>query len=129
MSDGGMKVIVHTQELASSDKGELMNLHKKIGWFVFSVTGIEEADIPEGPVEFEGQKTDSERLRNVLFRLHETQGGKPEDFESYRVKIMEKLINNYKSKLDDLEMSLNTAKSSATSTRILICCPDIMKTL
>lgn len=101
VSDGGVKLIVHTQELQPQDKAELMNLHNKIGWFVFSDTGISEEDIPDEPVEFEGQKTLSERLRNVLFRLHEKQGGKPEDFEAYRIGIMERLINKYKAKLDD----------------------------
>jgi len=101
-SDGGMKLVVHTQELASENKAELMSLHNKIGWFVFSESGISEQDIPDEPIEFDGQKTYSERLRNVLFRLHEKQGGKPEDFESYRARIMEALINRYKSKLDDL---------------------------
>ena len=102
-SDGGLKLIVHTQELVPSDKAEVMNLHEKFGWFVFSESLIKEEDIPDEAIEFDGQKTLSERLRNVLFRLHEKQGGKPEDFESYRHKIMEKLINNYKSKLDELE--------------------------
>ncbi len=101
-SDGGMKLTIHTQELVPSDKAELMNLHNKLGWLVFSETGISEEDIPTEPIEFDGQKTPSERLRNVLFRLHEKQGGKPEDFEAYRLRIMEKLINSYKSKLDDL---------------------------
>lgn len=101
-SDGGIKLAVVTQELAPEDKAELMTLHNKMGWFVFSDTGIREEDIPDEPIEFEGQKTPSERLRNVLFRLHEKQGGKPEDFEAYRLRIMEQLINRYKSKLDDL---------------------------
>src|SRR5256885_1798359 len=86
MSDGGMKVVINTQELPSQDKAELMELHNKLGWFVFSTTGIKEEDIPDEPIEFDGQKTYSERLRNVLFRLHEKQGGKPEDFESYRAR-------------------------------------------
>ena len=103
MSDGGMKIVVNTQELQAEDKAELMNLHNKLGHFVFSITGIKEEDIPNEPVEFEGQKTLSERLRNVLFRLHEKQGGKPEDFEAYRARVMERLINTYKSKLDDFE--------------------------
>jgi hypothetical protein len=79
-----------------------MQWHNKFGWVVFSPTDtISDEDIPDEPIEFEGQKTLSERLRNVLFRLHEAQGGKPEDFEAYRVKIMESLINKYKSKLAD----------------------------
>ncbi len=102
-SDRGLKLTVHTQELNSENKSEVMQLHNKIGWFLFSETDIEETDIPDEPIEFEGQKTLSERLRNVLFRLHEKQGGKPEDFESYRVRIMEKLISNYKAKIDDYE--------------------------
>lgn len=103
MTDGGMKLVVNTQELVPQDKAELMGLHQQFGWMVFSVTHIKEEDIPDEPIEFDGQRTLSERLRNVLFRLHEKQGGKPEDFESYRHKIMEKLINTYKNKLDELE--------------------------
>jgi hypothetical protein len=103
-SDGGMKLAIHTNELDAQTKAELMNWHNKFGWLVFSPTeGIAEEDIPDEPIEFEGQKTLSERLRNVLFRLHEAQGGKPEDFESYRVKIMERLINSYKSRLADYD--------------------------
>jgi len=103
MTDGGMKVVVHTQELQPADKAELMDLHNKIGHFVFSVTGITQEDIPTEAVEFEGQKSLSERLHNVLFRLHEKQGGKPEDFPTYRARVMEKLIATYKAKLDDFE--------------------------
>ena len=103
MEDGGLKITVKTQELVSSDKAEVMELHNKVGYFVFSVTGIKEEDIPDEPIEFEGQKTLSERLRNVLFRLHEKQNGKPGDFESYRQKVMTRLIDHYKAKLDDFE--------------------------
>jgi hypothetical protein len=103
-SDKCLKLIVHTtQELKSSDEAEVFQMKQKIGWFVFSDVDITEDDIPDETIEFEGQKTLSERLRNVLFRLHEKQNGKPEDFESYRVRIMEKLINSYKAKLDDLD--------------------------
>lgn len=101
-SDGGLKLVVHTQEIVPSDKAEVMNLHSKIGWFVFSETNIEPIDIPDEPVEFDGQKSLSERLRNTLFRLYEAQGGKPEDFEAYRSRIMERLISTYKDKIADL---------------------------
>ena len=101
-SDGGIKLTAHTNELKPDQKAELMEYHNQFGWLVFSPTeNISEQDIPDEPIEFENQKTYSERLRNVLFRLHEKQGGKPEDFESYRAKVMEKLINHYKDKLDE----------------------------
>ena len=103
-SDKCLKLIVHTtQELSPSDEAEVFQMKQKIGWLVFSDVNIEETDIPDEPIEFEGQKTLSERLRNVLFRLHEKQSGKPDDFEAYRSRVMEKLINHYKAKLDDLE--------------------------
>jgi hypothetical protein len=98
-SDKCLKLIVHTtQELAPSSEAEVFQMKQKIGWFVFSDVSIEESDIPDEPIEFEGQKTLSERLRNVLFRLHEKQASKPEEFEFYRQRIMEKLINSYKAK-------------------------------
>src|SRR5687768_11318369 len=88
-SDGGRKLVIHTNELEAITKAELMNWHNKLGWLVLSPTdAVAEEDIPEEQIEFEGQKPLSERLRNVLFQLHEAQGGKPEDFEGFRVKIM-----------------------------------------
>lgn len=100
-ADKCLKLIIHTtQELDPADEAEIFQLKQKIGWMVFSVTDIKETDIPDEPVEFEGQKTPSERLRNVLFLLHQSQGGKPEDFEAYRIKYMERLISNLKEKLN-----------------------------
>jgi hypothetical protein len=104
MSDGGMKVVLNTNEMTAAEKAELMEQHNKFGWMVFAPTAdISEQDIPDEPIEFEGHKTYSEQLRNVLFRLHEAQGGKPEEFESYRSKVMTKLINGYKAKIDDFK--------------------------
>ncbi len=80
-----------------------MQLHNKVGWFVFSDVDIQASDIPDEPIEFEGQKTPSKQLHDVLFRLHEKQGGKPEDFESYRRRIMTKLVNHYKAMLDEID--------------------------
>jgi len=103
-ADGGMKLTLHTNELKPAEKSELLGYHNKFGWMVFSPTEtIEEKDIPTEKIEFEGQKSLSERLYNVLFRVHEAQGGKPEEFPSYRSKIMESLISRYKSKIDDFQ--------------------------
>jgi hypothetical protein len=48
MSDGGLKLIVHTQELVPSDEAEVMHLRNKIGWFLFTPSGgeISVEDIP-----------------------------------------------------------------------------------
>lgn len=104
MSDGGIKLTVHTQELVPSDKAELMALHNSIGHFVFAPQdqAITESDIPDEQIEFNNQKTPSERLRNVLYILHEKQKGRPEEFEAFRVKYMERLINKTKERIDDI---------------------------
>jgi len=102
-SDGGLKLTIHTQELLPTHKAEVMELHNKIGWFLFSETNIEASDIPDEPIEFEGQKTLSERLRNALYVLHEKQGGKSEDYEAFRNKYMERLLTSIKNKISEID--------------------------
>jgi hypothetical protein len=80
-----------------------MNLHNTIGWFVFSVTDIQASDIPDDPVEFEGEKSPSQSLRDTLFVYHQKQGGKTEDFTSYWRKYVEQQKNKIKNKIDELE--------------------------
>lgn len=98
-----LSLIVHTNELSSASKAEVMNYHQQFGWMVFAETPIQESDIPTEPLEFENQKTLSERLRNVLYVLHEKRGGKPEDFEDFRKKYMEKIIANIKTKISEMD--------------------------
>jgi hypothetical protein len=86
MADGSIRLVVDTQELKASDKAELMGLHQKIGWLVFSETRIQKADIPTESIEFQNQKSLSERLRNTLWVLHQKKNGQPEDFETFRQK-------------------------------------------
>jgi hypothetical protein len=107
LKDHGLKFSVWTQELASKDKLTLLDNERKAGWFLFSPTGeIKTDDIPLEPIEFEGQKTLSERLRNVLWVLHEKRAGKPEDFETFRQKYMESIISQIKEKISKYD-SLN----------------------
>lgn len=103
MSDGGLKLIVHTQELVASDKAEVMNLHEKFGWMVFSESLIKEEDIPDEPIEFDGQKSPSQSLRNTLYVYFERQGGKSEDFPMYWHKYCEQKKNEIKRKLDEIQ--------------------------
>jgi hypothetical protein len=103
MSDGGIRLQVDTQELTPEDKAEMMNLHNKLGYFVFSENVIQEQDIPNEPIEFMNQKSLSERLRNLLWVLHEKRGGKPEDFEVFRHKYMEAVMAKIKEKISELD--------------------------
>lgn len=105
MADGGMRVQVDTNEVTPEVAAALMGLHKQFGMFIFAPEGkkVEEQDlvIPEEQKEFPNQKSLSERLRNVLFVLHEKRGGNKEKFEDFRRKYMEKIIEQVKQKIDE----------------------------
>jgi len=101
MSDGGLRLYVDTQELNPGDKGLIMGLHKKIGWFLFSETEIdkeETLDLPDVKIE-KGQKSDSQRLRAVLYLLWEKQG-KVGVFDDYYKRYMNRAIEVLKEKLN-----------------------------
>lgn len=103
LPDRSLRLWVATQEIPPSEEAKIFRLRNTLGWFAFSITEVKDDDVPVDPIEFPGQKSLSERLRNVLFVLHEKQGGKPEDFEAYRHKIMESLIRNYKAKISEFD--------------------------
>jgi hypothetical protein len=100
MSDGGLKLVIFTQELDPTDKAEVMNLYNKQGWFVFSDTGITEVDIPTEQVEYQGEKTPGQRLRGVLYRLWEQDHAGFKDYETFYRSRMERLIEQIKEKLN-----------------------------
>ena len=54
--------------------------------------------MPEITLE-ENEKSPSVRLRNSLFVLHTQQSGKPEDFDSFYKRNMERFIQAVKDKL------------------------------
>lgn len=104
LSDGGIRVQCDTQEVSPESAANLMSLNRQYGMFAFAPedTPIEEQDldIPEEQKEFKTQKSLSERLRNVIYRLWEKKGSQG-DFEDYRRKYMERLIDLTKQKIDE----------------------------
>lgn len=104
MADGGIRIVIDTQEL--EDSQELVKLFRlkkgSIGWFLFKSSQIKQGDIPDAdvePDEEDGKKSQSKRLYNVLFVYwKEVKGGKG-DFQAFYRSIMEQLIDNYKAKL------------------------------
>jgi hypothetical protein len=73
MADGGLRLFVDTQEIGPGDKGLVMELHKKIGWFLFAEQELKQEDILDLPeIQLEaGEKPLSQTMRGVLFRLWE----------------------------------------------------------
>lgn len=93
-------------ELPPEDMAKLFSLEQKEGWFLFKENKITEEDIPLEPIHVsKTEKTPSERLRGVLYRIWEQEYPTPEQ----RIKFtslahynneMEKLIEHYKTKLN-----------------------------
>lgn len=101
MADGGLRLYVDTQELNGEDKGLIMGLHKKIGWFVFSETQINREDILDLPdVKLDkGQKSESQRQRAVLFLIWEKKG-KNGSFDTFYKNYMDRHIDKLKEELN-----------------------------
>ena len=93
-------------ELPPEEMAKLFALEQKEGWFLFKENEITKDDIPLEPVPVtKTEKTPSERLRGVLYRIWEQQY----PTEEQRIKFtsfahynneMEKLIEHYKTKLN-----------------------------
>lgn len=101
MNDGGLRLYVDTQELMPQDKGLVMEMHRKIGAFVFAEQSIQEEDLVELPKFHleEGEKSHGARLRSALFVLWE-QKKMTEPFDSFYKKQMERFITAVKEKLN-----------------------------
>ena len=102
--DGTYKLVVGTQELTDSQALAVVQLNRKLGWFVFKVNELQKSDlvdIPEITPEFKKDKSPSQRLRGVLYVLWEQKYKKTnQSFEGYYKMQMEKIIGWAKEKLD-----------------------------
>ena len=100
--DKTVKVILSTQELSQERAGELFGLLNKLAVAYISVKDIGEdeiekvdkanPDIPDG-------KTQSQRIRNVLYRLWEQAPEGYKDFNSFYHFKTEQIVEHFKSKL------------------------------
>lgn len=99
--DGSATIKLETRELTPDEFREVATLCNKEVWCGLSEVSITKLDVPEEIVEFKGEKTPSERLRNVLYRYWELVNKKQGDFETFRKNYMEKVITNLKEKLPD----------------------------
>ena len=100
--DGTVSIKISTQELDSTNAGNLFALRGKFIKCLLSdsnITTLESELVDSTPlVSGKKNKTESQRLRNVLFRIHEQQDV-AEDFEIYYRNEMNKIIEHFKTKL------------------------------
>lgn len=102
--DGSVVVNFATQEIDSTQAAALFEMRGKFCKALFSNTNItapEEMIINETQMQDNRKiKAPSQRLRAVLFRVHEQAGGKKEDFDNYYKTEIERIIDHYKAKLN-----------------------------
>lgn len=96
--DGSVRITLDTREMDSKAMAELFDLRGREGYAFFSPDPIQEVSIPDQPAE-QGKKTQSQRLRAVLYILWEQQGAKG-DFNTFYDTQMNRLIDFIKQKLD-----------------------------
>lgn len=101
LKDRTLKVTFHTNEISAETGASLMRLNQNFGWLLFASEGVSEIEIPsEPPKEFRNEKSQSQRLRAVLFLWWQQDGSKGE-FESFYRQKMETIINWVKDKLEE----------------------------
>ena len=95
------------KELTAEENAKVFALYNKIGFFIFKEAAILEEDLADVPAyvkEFKSDKSPSQRLRNVIYRVWEK---KEKSDSSYIVSSnmfyeekMEEIINHFKKSLD-----------------------------
>jgi hypothetical protein len=102
--DGSVKITLATQELDSNKAGDLFQLRNQFVKVLLSdknISPLEETLVDEQKL-IGGKKANSpqQRLRAVMFRVHESQGISI-DFETWYKSEIENKINYYKQILND----------------------------
>lgn len=102
-ADRSWKIVFETRELSGDEVKLLADNFQGEGWLVFKPNSdISLAEIPQDQAE-PGTKSQSKRLRDVIFILWKQKGGKG-DFETFYRVYLEKLIEYTKSKLEPEEV-------------------------
>lgn len=100
--DKTLSVKLGTQELQPEDTSKIFELHGKQIWVAVAEIELKQSDlvIPEEIPEFDGQKSYSQRLKEILYVLWNEKSDKKKTSDQFYRDYMEKLIGNIKSKLD-----------------------------
>ncbi len=100
--DKSFTITFSTAEIRQNEMIAISQLHGKIGALFFTEKNvIEENDLIQlDAIDKEiNNKSQSQRLRSVLFLLHQQNGGSNSDFKAFYESTTEKIINHYKEKL------------------------------
>lgn len=100
--DKSVKITLGTQEISPGNAGELFRLMNTLAVCYFSPKAINQNEIDQVDKldpEF-GGKSQSQRLRNVLYKLYEQDAEGFKDFNSYYFSKTEKFIEHLKAKIN-----------------------------
>lgn len=102
--DNTIKITLGTQELGADTLARVFKLRGKAGLVLISAGEItqDQIDLVEkSSVDYDlGNKSKSQRLRGVLYRLWEAQGAK-DDFDAYYNAKLNKMIEYFKEQIDE----------------------------
>jgi hypothetical protein len=101
--DNSVKITLGTQELSPAKAGELFNLMNKLAMTYICPKDISQREIDQVEKldpEFDG-KTQSQRIRNVLFKLYEQDREGYQTFDTYYKAKTEKYIEHLKAKINN----------------------------
>lgn len=99
--DRTVKLVLGSQELSPSKAGEVFQLLNTVAIAYICPKGIDQKEIDQVDrldAEFEG-KTQSQRIRSVLYKLHEQDNEGFKTFDDYYRSKTEKFIEHLKSKI------------------------------
>lgn len=100
--DKSFTLTFSTAEIREHEMLAINQLHGKIGALLFTEKNvIDENDLVKlDAIDKEiNNKSQAQRLRSVLFLLHQQNGGTNSDFKAFYENTTEKIINHYKEKL------------------------------
>jgi len=100
--DKTIKIVLSTQEVSPSTAGELFRLLNNLGVCYISPKSINQAEVDQvDALDADlGGKTQSQRIRNVLYKLFEQNAEGFKDFNSYYHSKTEKYIEHLKAKIE-----------------------------
>lgn len=103
MKDGGAKCVFETNELPPEQLTELFSRSNKYGWLIFVDQSVAEIEIPSDPLPELGEKSLSERLREVEWVYFKKKNGTEVGFRDWHTKRMEERISKIKELIDELK--------------------------
>lgn len=100
LKDRTLSIKIGTQELSAEDASYLLSMMGNIIWVGIAETEIESLEVPDVIPEFKGEKSPSQRLKAIIYKIWELKTDKKETFPKYYENYIFKSCENLKSKLD-----------------------------